>query len=242
MKAGFFAGDVVPVEIRGAAKGGSKREVGGAPGFSAGVSGGDGNKSEGHIALLAKANGCDGAFFGVPEEAEVLFHSGPFPAAIGNVLEARFLHSGGGFDGVGEKGRVWQFFVAQAVVERHAQVAHVGEKLDPWQEKPKGCPGNSGKDVSTDKPEKAKARAEEDYGTKFTRKVFSRGSERYRQDEKADNNQDFTHKGLTLNCKFQISRGSFLGSPLESANWWGDYRFFTAPKHPSDTEMGGNSR
>ena len=75
VEAGFLAGDVVPSEFRAAAEGGGEREVGGSPDFSVRIGGGDGDESECDVFLFAEADGGDGAFFRVPEKAEVLLHA-----------------------------------------------------------------------------------------------------------------------------------------------------------------------
>lgn len=103
VEARFLARHMVPFQVRAAAKGWREREICGSPNFSIRVGGGDGNESEGDVFLFAQADGGDGSFFWIPEQAEVLLHAGPLPAAIGNVFESGLFHTRGGFDCVGEE-------------------------------------------------------------------------------------------------------------------------------------------
>lgn len=169
METGFLTGDVIPFQFRAATKGWREGEVGGSPDFASCIGGGDGDESEGDVFLFAEADGSDGAFFRIPEQAEVLMHARPLPAAIGDVFEISFFHSRSGFDRVGKKRRIGNRAMAQAVFKRHAQPAHMGQELDPWQEEPQACASDSGKDVSTDEIEKAETREQKHKSPKFAR-------------------------------------------------------------------------
>ena len=61
------------------------------------------DEGEGDVLLFAEADGGDGLLFGIPEDPEELLHAGPFPAAVGGVFEAFFIHRVDGLGGVGEE-------------------------------------------------------------------------------------------------------------------------------------------
>ena len=163
-----FTGDVVPIDFGVAFEGGGEGEVGGAPDLAAAVFGGDPDEGEGDVFLFTEANGGDGFFLGVPKDAKELLHAGPFPTAVGGVLEARLVHGFDRFRGVGEKVVGWWDAEAEAVVEWEAEAADAGEEFDPGEEKP-GCDaGEADEDVSGEEVGAGEAGDEKDKGSQFS--------------------------------------------------------------------------
>jgi hypothetical protein len=141
------AGHVVPAHIGRAAKGGSEGKIGGTPDPAARVVRGDGDESEGHIALFAEADRSHRALFRVPEEPEILPHAIPLPTAIRHMLETRLLHRRSGFGGIRKKRGIRDRPLGQPVLDRQAHPPDAGEQFKPRQEQPQDRARQSGGDA-----------------------------------------------------------------------------------------------
>ena len=104
VEAAAFAGDLVPGDLGSAFKGGREREIGGAENTSVIVPGGDADEREGDLFLLTKSDSGDSPLFGVPEDAEELFHSSPLIPTVGGVFEPLLVHGIYRLGGMREEG------------------------------------------------------------------------------------------------------------------------------------------
>ena len=95
------------------------------------VSRGNADKGESSFVLLAEADGGNGPLFRIPEDTEELSHASPLPPTVGGVLESLPVHGLYRLGGMREKGVSWWNAEAKAVLDREAETADPGKKLDP---------------------------------------------------------------------------------------------------------------
>ena len=114
---------------------------------------GNGHESKSDISMFAEADRGDGFGFGMPEDPEVLLHSGPVPSAVGNVLKISlfdFVNHAGGIGKVIFAGGVPEF---KTIIEWKAEAPNAGQEVDPWKEKPEYHPDESGPPATEEKEE-----------------------------------------------------------------------------------------
>lgn len=140
IEAGLLTGDVIPVDLGIAFEGGREGEICAAPDATVFVFGSDADEREGDLLLFAKADDRDGLLFGMPEDAEILLHAGPFPGAIGDVIETLVFHGVDRIGGVGEGGVGGGSGAAEAIFKGEPQAADAGEEFDPRKKKPSAGP------------------------------------------------------------------------------------------------------
>ena len=168
IEAGLLTGDVIPVDLGVAFEGGREGEIGAAPDAPSLVFGSDADEGEGNFLLFAKTDDRDGFLFGVPENAEILLHSGPFPGAIGDMIETLVFHGMNRIGGVGKGGVGGGRGAAEAVFKGESQATDAGEEFHPRKKKPTAGTEGANEWALAGEVKGEKGGDNKDEGTQFT--------------------------------------------------------------------------
>jgi hypothetical protein len=129
----------------------------------------------------------------MPEDPEVLLHSGPVPSAVGNVLKISlfdFVNHAGGIGKVIFAGGVPEF---KTIIEWKAEAPNAGQEVDPWKEKPEYHPDESGPPATEEKEEGKEGGHQKGQGTQFTEEKGPARAQGYPNDQAGQDNKKLAH-------------------------------------------------
>ena len=157
-------------------------------GATVGGSGSQGDEGESDLLVFAEADCGDGLGFGVPEEAKVLLHAGPVPAAVSDVVEI------GGFDFANEAGGIGEEVFrggvdeTEAVAEREAEAPNAGQEIDPGKEEPQAHSDGAGAHAGAEEVEGEEGGDKEGEGTDLSQQNCPARSEGDSDDDAGKDN------------------------------------------------------